>query len=84
MDVTAFDSASMMRSHNALVVRLRRMAGIVLTLNFAIFWALTPLIVGGGFAYVCWLPVFRAPPEITAERGTSEDGLGAANPTAER
>ena len=43
----------------------RTLTGAVLPgdvqIGFAIFWALTPLIVGGGFAYAFWLPVFRAP-----------------------
>ncbi len=49
MDATAFDSASTLQSHNALVVRLRRTAGIVLTLNFAVFWALPIALQGQAF-----------------------------------
>ncbi len=48
----------------AFAVALRSAAGGGLPagdalIGFAIFWALTPLLVGGGWAYRFWLPVFR-------------------------
>ena len=46
MGIATFDEAPAQDSHNALIVRLRRAAGVVLTINFAIFW-LIPIVVQG-------------------------------------
>jgi hypothetical protein len=42
-------------------------------IGFAIFWALTPLAIGGAWAYRFWLPAFRAPVPMPAE--TTEEAL---------
>jgi hypothetical protein len=49
MDATTLDTPSALNPHDALVVRLRRAAGILLTINFAVFWALPIALQGQAF-----------------------------------
>ena len=49
MDAIPLDDTGSLNSHSALVVRLRRAAGIVLTLNFAVFWLLPIALQGQAF-----------------------------------
>ena len=50
-------------------------------IGFAIFWGLTPLIVGGALAYLFWLPLFRVPPRpLDTEDGAAPVGASSDAP----
>lgn len=42
-------------------------------IGFAIFWALTPMAIGGAWAYRFWLPAFRTRREPNPERAAAAD-----------